>query len=129
MAPTRLQHPLQRLLIRQTVIGANFDQHRRWQATVPDQFLAVDERRPSPERWTRKEVVGHLIDSASNNDQRPGLTRARVRHHGDPTGARLLPRQVARLSLIKLSLTAPPPQTAKKGTQTTCRGMDFGPQR
>ncbi len=28
------------------------------------------EQRPSPERWTRKEVVGDLIDSASNNHQR-----------------------------------------------------------
>ena len=28
------------------------------------------EQHPSPERWTRKEVVGHLIDSASNNHQR-----------------------------------------------------------
>ena len=28
------------------------------------------EMRPSPERWTKKEVVGHLIDSASNNHQR-----------------------------------------------------------
>src|SRR6516165_6877882 len=28
------------------------------------------EHRPSPERWTKKEVVGHLIDSASNNHQR-----------------------------------------------------------
>jgi hypothetical protein len=50
-------------------------------------------------------------------------------------------RQVARLSLIKLSLTATPPQTVTKGiqttkkatqttkkaTQTACRGMDFGP--
>jgi hypothetical protein len=27
-------------------------------------------QRPSPERWTRKEVLGHLIDSASNNHQR-----------------------------------------------------------
>jgi hypothetical protein len=26
--------------------------------------------RPSPERWTKKEVVGHLIDSASNNRRR-----------------------------------------------------------
>jgi hypothetical protein len=34
-------------------------------------FSEVDsEQRPSPERWTRKEVVGHLIDSASNNHQR-----------------------------------------------------------
>ncbi len=31
---------------------------------------AESEQRPSPERWTRKEVVGHLIDSASNNHQR-----------------------------------------------------------
>ncbi len=28
------------------------------------------EQRPAPERWTKKEVVGHLIDSASNNHQR-----------------------------------------------------------
>ena len=27
-------------------------------------------QRPSPERWTKKEVLGHLIDSASNNHQR-----------------------------------------------------------
>src|SRR5439155_3696120 len=31
---------------------------------------AESEQRPSPERWTRKEVLGHLIDSASNNHQR-----------------------------------------------------------
>ncbi len=28
------------------------------------------EQRRSPERWTKKEVIGHLIDSASNNHQR-----------------------------------------------------------
>src|SRR5436853_69025 len=28
------------------------------------------EQRPFPERWTKKEVIGHLIDSASNNHQR-----------------------------------------------------------
>ncbi len=27
-------------------------------------------QRPSPERWSKKEVLGHLIDSASNNHQR-----------------------------------------------------------
>ena len=37
---------------------------------------AESEERPSPERWTRKEVVGHLIDSASNNHQR--FVRAQV---------------------------------------------------
>jgi hypothetical protein len=31
---------------------------------------AESELRPSPERWTKKEVLGHLIDSASNNHQR-----------------------------------------------------------
>jgi len=27
-------------------------------------------RRPAPEKWSRKEIVGHLIDSASNNHGR-----------------------------------------------------------
>lgn len=27
-------------------------------------------QRPSPEKWSRKEILGHLIDSASNNHQR-----------------------------------------------------------
>ena len=31
---------------------------------------AESEERPGPGRWTKKEVVGHLIDSASNNHQR-----------------------------------------------------------
>jgi hypothetical protein len=31
---------------------------------------AVVTHRPSPDRWTIKEVVGHLIDSAANNHQR-----------------------------------------------------------
>jgi hypothetical protein len=31
---------------------------------------AESEERPSPERWSKKEVIGHLIDSASNNHQR-----------------------------------------------------------
>jgi hypothetical protein len=31
---------------------------------------AESEQRPAPDRWTRKEVVGHLIDSASNNHHR-----------------------------------------------------------
>jgi hypothetical protein len=31
---------------------------------------AESEQRPSPERWSKKEVLGHLIDSASNNHQR-----------------------------------------------------------
>jgi hypothetical protein len=31
---------------------------------------AEREQRPAPEHWPKKEVVGHLIDSASNNHQR-----------------------------------------------------------
>ena len=27
-------------------------------------------RRPSPKRWSKKEILGHLIDSAANNHQR-----------------------------------------------------------
>jgi hypothetical protein len=31
---------------------------------------AESQTRPSPDRWSKKEVVGHLIDSAANNHQR-----------------------------------------------------------
>ncbi|HEY9167155.1 MAG TPA: DinB family protein [Candidatus Kryptonia bacterium] len=27
-------------------------------------------KRPSPDKWSKKEILGHLIDSASNNHQR-----------------------------------------------------------
>ena len=43
-----------------------------WEATP--QLLAIDEmasaRRPKPGKWSPREIVGHLIDSASNNHQR-----------------------------------------------------------
>jgi hypothetical protein len=35
---------------------------------------AESEQRPSPERWMKKEVLGHLIDSASNNHQSWGTS-------------------------------------------------------
>ena len=39
-----------------------------------DRLRRVDpadaERRPAPGKWSAKEVVGHLVDSASNNHQR-----------------------------------------------------------
>lgn len=28
------------------------------------------EMRPAPDKWSKKEIIGHLIDSASNNHQR-----------------------------------------------------------
>ena len=42
-------------------------------------FAAIDEaesaRRPAPGKWSKKEIVGHLVDSAANNHQR--FVRAR----------------------------------------------------
>jgi hypothetical protein len=34
--------------------------------------------KPSPKKWSRKQIIGHLIDSASNNHHR--FIRARVEH-------------------------------------------------
>ena len=31
---------------------------------------AASELRPAPGKWSKKEIIGHLIDSASNNHQR-----------------------------------------------------------
>jgi len=36
---------------------------------------AESERRPAPGKWSKKELVGHLVDSAANNHQR--FVRAR----------------------------------------------------
>ncbi|MFL5574561.1 MAG: DinB family protein [Gemmatimonadaceae bacterium] len=41
-------------------------------AAISDEASA---RRPAPGKWSRREVVGHLVDSASNNHQR--FVRAR----------------------------------------------------
>jgi hypothetical protein len=41
---------------------------------VADQLRAIDDgaasRRPAPDKWSKKETLGHLIDSAANNHQR-----------------------------------------------------------
>lgn len=41
---------------------------------LPERLRAMTEQqsrqRPAPDRWTTKEVIGHLIDSAANNHQR-----------------------------------------------------------
>jgi hypothetical protein len=36
-------------------------------ADVPDDIAA---HKPAPHRWSKKEILGHLIDSAANNHQR-----------------------------------------------------------
>ena len=39
--------------------------------SVPGRFLAMEgtsvENKPSPEKWSKKEILGHLVDSAINN--------------------------------------------------------------
>jgi len=36
-------------------------------------------RRPAPGKWSPREIIGHLIDSASNNHQR--FVRAQFQDH------------------------------------------------
>ncbi len=42
--------------------------------TVPPRLRAISEaesvRHPAADKWSRKEILGHLVDSASNNHQR-----------------------------------------------------------
>jgi hypothetical protein len=42
--------------------------------TIPVRLKKIDDeefsRRPSPDKWSKKEILGHLIDSATNNHQR-----------------------------------------------------------
>jgi hypothetical protein len=42
--------------------------------TVPKRLAALADdavaRKPAPNRWSKKEILGHLIDSAANNHQR-----------------------------------------------------------
>ena len=42
--------------------------------TVPSKFLSYTEeeleRKPAPNKWSKKEILGHLIDSAANNHHR-----------------------------------------------------------
>ncbi|WP_353719589.1 DinB family protein [Dyadobacter sp. 676] len=41
---------------------------------IPERIEAVPaaelESKPAPEKWSKKEILGHLIDSAANNHQR-----------------------------------------------------------
>lgn len=42
--------------------------------SVPGRFLGMEEdivlEKPHPEKWCKKEIMGHLVDSAMNNIQR-----------------------------------------------------------
>lgn len=41
---------------------------------IPGEFGKIEDHdfsyKPSPEKWSKKEILGHLIDSATNNHQR-----------------------------------------------------------
>ncbi len=42
--------------------------------TIPNLLFAIDEQvfsaKTNPEKWSKKEIIGHLIDSATNNHHR-----------------------------------------------------------
>jgi len=42
--------------------------------TIPQLLLKINEndfsKKPAPNKWSKKEILGHLIDSAANNHQR-----------------------------------------------------------
>ena len=42
--------------------------------TIPDTLRAIPDAdfsyKPSPDKWSKKEIIGHLIDSATNNHHR-----------------------------------------------------------
>jgi hypothetical protein len=50
------------------------DRLARILATTPQRLVDISEddagRSPEPGRWSKKQILGHLIDSASNNHQR-----------------------------------------------------------
>lgn len=52
--------------------------------TVPSKFLKYSEedlrRKPAPNKWSKKELLGHLIDSATNNHHR----FIKAQFQGDP---------------------------------------------
>jgi hypothetical protein len=50
------------------------DELNHWIVRVPDEFGQMSEleisQRPLPHKWSKKEILGHLCDSAINNLQR-----------------------------------------------------------
>src|SRR5688572_12617744 len=52
--------------------------------TIPDLLHKIPEnefrQKPKPEKWSKQEILGHLIDSAANNHQR----FIRIQYENDP---------------------------------------------
>jgi len=63
--------------------AAFLEDFRRTVDGATDRLLAFSDeeaaRRPAPDKWSRKEIIGHLIDSASNNHGR--FVRAQMHDH------------------------------------------------
>ena len=56
-----------------TFAGAARELDRALAASIPDLVAITDPKAAEPHvagKWSRKEIIGHLIDSASNNHQR-----------------------------------------------------------
>ncbi|MEO6317058.1 MAG: DinB family protein [Chitinophagaceae bacterium] len=55
-------------------VAAAMQQLLRYLQTIPQQYRAMDDARllnhPAPGKWSKKEVLGHLVDSAINNLKR-----------------------------------------------------------
>jgi len=53
---------------------ATIEKLENYTESVPGRFLAIDEvsvnQKPAPKKWSKKEILGHLVDSAINNLQR-----------------------------------------------------------
>ena len=56
------------------MIKASIDRLLYLTEFIPELFSKIPEdefsRKPHPDKWSKKEILGHLIDSASNNHQR-----------------------------------------------------------
>lgn len=55
-------------------VQSNIDQLHFWINKVPEEFRQMSEmeisQRPAPQKWSKKEILGHLCDSAINNLER-----------------------------------------------------------
>jgi hypothetical protein len=66
--------PLARLLVKHSFMHDTAGELRRTVTDAARELARLSEaesaRRPAPGKWSRKEIIGHLVDSAANNHQR-----------------------------------------------------------
>jgi hypothetical protein len=69
-----IEHYVDTLEDQSTIPGKIADGIRKTVEDFAGRFDNLDEakasQKPQPDKWSRKEILGHLIDSASNNHQR-----------------------------------------------------------